>query len=91
MVNCLRYRVIALVLTSYLAVISSPRPDDQLLHRACRLPSAKGTTASVAATAAAAVAATAAAAADAVDTDYVLHCAYRVKQAVYQILCPSYM
>ena len=89
MVNCLRYRAIALVLTSCLAVISSPRPDDQLLHRACRLPSATGTTASVAATAAAAVAATAAAA-DAVDTDYVLHRAYCDKQAVYQILCPSY-
>ena len=90
MVDCIWYRVIALVLTSYLAVISCPMPDDQSLHRACRLPSAKGTTASVAATTAAAVAATAAAAADAVDTDYVLHSAYCVRQAVYQILCPSY-
>ena len=90
MVNCIWYRAIALVQTSCLAVISCPMPDDQSLRRACRLPSAKGTTASVAATTAAAVAATAAAAADAVDTDYVLHSAYCVRQAVYQILCPSY-
>ena len=46
----------------------------ELLHRACRLPSARDTTAPVAApTSAAAVAAAAAAAA--VHIDYILHCA----------------
>ena len=60
------------------------------MQKACRLPSEKGTTASVVATTAAAVAATAVAAAAAVDTDHVLHCVYCGKQAVYQLLCPSY-